>query len=118
MNSRIREQLEKCKVANIPNFNDDSTELIIPVGMKKDEDEIKLNGFYLIEVEDYIIHPYSGFTLHDNWNNGIIPTDKQMNICVNQIMGKMIKVDAAGVNDRKHWSGWLPKKSFKILKNI
>ena len=115
MNKFIKEQLHKCKVANIPEFGDDTVELVIPSMYNKTKCEFELGGEYNIEVEDYIIHPYSGFTLHDNWNKGIIPTDKQMHITITKDMGKMMLVQAVGINDLKAWGGWLPKKSCNII---
>ena len=64
------------------------------------------------------MHPFEGFTLHDNWNNGIVPTDVQMNAEILKIMGKMIQVHCIGKNDGNSWDGWLPIKSVKILKEI
>ena len=94
----------------VPEYDETSTEILIPK-----TDSMLKGAYYLIEVEEYIIHPYEGFDLHDNWNNGIVPTDKQMNIEVIDIMGKMIKVFANGLNDKKVWEGWLPRKSIHIL---
>ena len=115
MNKFIKEQLNKCKIANIPEFDDDTTELLIQGANKSNKVDFELGLEYNIEVEDYIIHPYPGFTLHDNWNKGIVPTDKQMHVLITKDMGKMICVQAIGLNDNKVWGGWLPKKSCKIL---
>lgn len=116
MNKFIKEQLNKCKVASIPEFDETTTELIISRSiLKQSKKEFEFGYEYDIEVEDYILHPYPGFTLHDNWNKGIIPTDKQMHVLVTKDMGKMICVQAIGLNDNKTWGGWLPKKSCKIL---
>lgn len=116
MNKFIKEQLLKCKVANIPEYDENTVEIFIG----KNDNKINLTDFqqgleYDIEVENYIIYPYTGFTLHDNWNNGIVPTDKQMHVLITQEMGKMICVKAVGLNDNKSWGGWLPKKSCKII---
>jgi hypothetical protein len=73
------------------------------------------NHIYQITVADYIIHPYEGFTLHENWNNGIKPTCNSMQIEVDKTMGKMIHVKALG-DDGLMWTGWLPKKSITIKK--
>lgn len=117
MNKYIKEQLLKCKVAQIPEFSEDTLELKIPrVGpVIIDPLDFTLNGEYNIEVENYILYPYPGFTLHDNWNRGIVPTDKQMHVMITQIMGKMIQVQAVGLHDGKEWTGWLPKKSCRII---
>ena len=115
MNKFIKEQLKKCKIAQIPDFTDKTTELLIPCNNQLSKVDFECGGEYNIRVEDYIIHPYPGFTLHDNWNQGIIPTDNLMHVLVTKDMGKMIQVQAVGLNDNKAWRGWLPKKSCKIL---
>ena len=114
MNKFIKEQLKKVKIAKIPAFDDDTTELIIDKVSEvdiKSLDTLSVGKCYRIVVADYIIRPFDGFTLHDNWNQGIVPTDPTMNIEVIQVMGKMVKVNAVGVVDNKLWSGWLPQKS-------
>lgn len=120
MNEIIKEQLNNCKVAKVPSFDDGTTTISIPIGVREIEHEIDLaiDACYLIKVDDYIIKPYKGFTLHDNWNNGVIPTDIEMKVAITNIMGKMIRVDAVGNNDGLPWSGWLPKKSIKIISRI
>ena len=89
------------------------TEYLIHKNNSTVEMDLEERHFYIIEVEDYIIHPYNGFTLHENWNHGVVPTDKEMKCEVVKIMGKMIYVEAQGMNDGLIWAGWLPKKSIK-----
>jgi hypothetical protein len=115
----IKDQLNKCKVANIPLYDEGTTEILIPKGGKAViKDDLILNKCYKIAVEDYIVKPYEGFTLHDNWNKGIAPKDKIMNCEIVQIMGKMIKVEAVGVDTNNTWSGWLPRKAMHILEEL
>jgi len=119
LNKIILEELKKCKVAKLPFFDDSTTEIFIQKGGSAIiKDDLVLNHYYRIEVEDYIIKPYDGFTLHDNWNNGIIPKDKIMNCEITQIIGKMVKVEAVGVDSNNTWSGWLPRKSIHIIEEI
>lgn len=67
MNDILYDQLKKCKVANIPEFDKFSIKLVIPKGSKVEtKKDIEINHYYKIEVEDYIINPYDGFNLHDN----------------------------------------------------
>ena len=116
MNRFIKEQLNKCKVAEVPVFDENTTTInILRKNIQTSTAELRTGQEFDVEVEDYIIHPYPGFTLHDNWNKGIIPTDKQMRITVLQEMGKMIRIKGTGINDKKEWEGWLPKKSCKRL---
>lgn len=115
----IEEQLKKCKVAEIPSYDDNTTEIIIlKSNGTKIKDDLLLDHYYKIEVEDYIIKPYDGFNLASNWNGGIIPKDKIMNCEIVQIMGKMVKVNAVGSDNNNFWSGWLPRKSFKVIEEL
>lgn len=121
MNKFIFEQLGKVKFAQVPEFDNNTTKLVIKKGaliQDKVEEDIMLDHYYKITVADYIVHPYENFTLHTNWNNGKVPTDSQMNCEIIQKMGKMIKVEAVGVNDQKSWCGWLPRKSVLTFEEI
>lgn len=123
MNKFIIKELKKIKTAIIPQWDENTTEMIIS---KKDNNpiNISLGKCYIIEVENYIIHPYEGFTLHIEWNKGIVPKHKYMKCEVLQIMGKMIKIEALGYDWENQcdilepWSGWLPSKSVKILREV
>ena len=126
MNKFIKEQLDNLKVAKCE-YSEDSTEIFIPKKTKNMEanlNEIKLFKTYLIEFADYILNEPPGFTLHTNWNNGIKPVDKCMKAYVIQDIGKMVKLKCTGFNvlDNKdlntNWTGWCPKKSIKIIKEI
>ena len=119
MNKIIFEQLKKCKVAKLPFFDMNTTTIQIEKGGNAIvSNDLEINHYYRIQVEDYIVKPYEGFTLHDNWNNGIVPTDNIMNCEVIQIMGKMVKVEAVGFSTNVPWCGWLPRKSIHIIEEI
>lgn len=123
MKQLILNQLKKVKKATLPDNYETLREIFIPKTDTILVDSIKVGDYYLIEVEDYIIHPFDGFTLHTNWNNNIVPKDKWMNCEILQIMGKMVKIRSTGLTAEKQptnncWEGWLPKKSFKILKKL
>lgn len=118
MNKFIKEELAKCKHAPLPDYDDTTTQIIInhkPEQVKLFDGEIKSGYNYNIKIENYIINPPPNFTLADNWNNGTSPTDNEMNVVVEEIMGKMVKVRGKGNNDGQYWSGWLPRRSFKIM---
>lgn len=122
INPIIRDQLSKLKIAEIDNLNDDTyTYIITP---KKKLTGVELDKCYLIQLAEYLVKPFEGFTLHQNWNNNIIPKDILMKCCVTQIMGKMIKIVGVGVDPNtmqdtpNRWEGWLPLKSIEVLKEI
>lgn len=123
MNEIIKEQLKLLKVAELPEFDDNTTDITIPKQEAK-EYNINVGKCYLIELENYIINPPETFTLHINWNNNIIPKDKYMKVEIVGIMGKMVKVNGVGydfVNKldlNTMWEGWLPRKAITIIKEL
>jgi len=118
MDKSIKEQLAKCRVIAVPKYKDSDTEIVFGKQDKERDAGLQVSHCYEIRVDDYIIHPYSGFTLHDNWNKGVIPTDFEMNAEIMQILGKMIKIHAIGKNDGMQWEGWIPIKSMQVLGEI
>ncbi len=117
MNKFIEEELHKCKVADIQSISD--TEYLV-TKVKSPDKTLMVNGCYLIELADYIIHPNENFTLADNWNKGVIPKSKYLKASVTKIMGKMIKVDAISDQDNNeaYLELWLPMGGIKVLKEI
>lgn len=126
MTNLIKDQLKKCRIADTSAVNEEQNVNIIHKKKSIEpyasscvkSSEIAVGGKYIISVESYIIYPYDGFTLHDNWNHGIVPTDSDMECSVLMDMGKMVKVQAIGIHDGSMWEGWLPKKSIKSARKI
>ena len=56
MNQFIKEELEKCVVAKPEKITD--TSYSINLNTNKLPTDLEPHHFYMIEVEDYIIHPY------------------------------------------------------------
>ena len=124
MNPLIEKQLNIIQVADVPDFDSETTHIVIPKHDKEHPKELLLGKYYLISLEDYILNPFDGFTLHDNWNKGIIPVNKYMNCEIIQFMGKMVKISGAGYDFENKkpletsWEGWLPKSSINIIKEL
>lgn len=124
MNPLIKKQLDKVSVAKLPHFDDNTTKLVIPMRSANDTIVLEEGKCYIIQIEDYILNPPEGFTLHTNWNNNKIPKHKIMKIDVRKVMGKMIKVNSIGydiinkVNINDVWEGWLPEKSITVIERI
>ena len=112
------------KVADLPNFDDDTTYIKVLKKEAAPEISIYLNHYYLIELEDYILNPPEGFSLHENWNNNIVPKHKYYKCQCIKIMGKMIKILGVAFDYENkldledYWDGWLPLKSIKVLREI
>lgn len=124
MNSIIKTQLEKCRVANIPEFDEDSTTITIPQGSNVSVSPYQVHRCYLIELADYILNPPPDFTLAINWNKGQIPQYKYFKCEILQIMGKMVKFNGVGYDPIKKldttyvWEGWVPQKGIKLLQEL
>lgn len=124
MNNIIKKQLENIKVANLPDWDNNTTHLIIKKGQRLDSEAIQINHYYLVELADYVINEPEGFSLSSNWNNGITPKDKTMKCCVTSLMGNMVKIDGVGfdIANQKDlnstFSGWIPKKAIKIKNEL
>lgn len=115
MNKIIKQQLEKCKVAAIPNFDENTTHLIIPKTSVANNESLIPGKYYQIQIDDSV---FNNSALTTNWNNNIQPPEHQLNICVIQILSKMVKVDCVGETTNKPWMGWLPMENIKILKEL
>lgn len=124
MNPLIKDQLSKIRRVRIPQYDEFTTQLKLLKSDGKITNSLQVDNCYLISVEDYILNPPEGFTLHTNWNNNIVPKHKFMKIDVIQIMGKMVKVNSIGFDMKNQidtvdmWLGWLPQKSIKIIERL
>lgn len=124
MNPIISEQLKQLKIANIPVFDESTTQILIPKSGQILSQDLELHKCYLVRVEPYITNPPQNFTLHTQWNNGIIPKESYYKCEVIQLLGKMVKIVGNGFDYKSnqdltyHWEGWLPKQSIHIIKEI
>ena len=124
MNKFVKEELSKVKVAQLPEYDDTTLSMIIPKHSGVDGDDLKQDKCYLLYIEPYILNPPEGFTLHDNWNNGIAPKYQYMKAEVNVLMGKMVKVTSVGFDYQNNrdtndmWEGWLPRSAVKIVREL
>lgn len=123
LNPLMKEQLNKCEVADIPSFDDNTLELVIP--KKSKEKNFQLNKYYIVELADYLINPGEIVSFHINWNQGRVPKSKYLKVCISQLMGKMIKVDGIGFDPKSnkdledfYTNLWLPSNDVKIIKEI
>lgn len=123
INPYIKEQLEKCEVADIPSLKEDPLNISIP--KKSKNKRFQLNKCYIIELDDYLINPNSMVSFHINWNQSRVPKSKYLKVCIIQIMGKMIKIDGLGYNievdcdlNDIYNDMWLPSQDVRIIKEI
>lgn len=124
MTPLVKKQLQKCKVAIIPPYDDNTTHLIIEHATAQEAQSCIPNHCYLIELEDYLVNPPPTFAFHINWNGNNIPKSKHYKCECLQLMGKMVKINGVGFDWENQvdlydmWSGWLPLKSIKIIQEL
>ena len=124
MNPIIKKQLENCRVANIPDFDDSTKTITIPKGSALTVTPYQVGKFYLVELADYVINPPEGYTLASNWNKGTSPKYKYYKCEIVKTVGKMICIlgcgfDAVHQQDTNDlWEGWVPQAGIKLLQEL
>ena len=124
MNPIIKKQLDKCKVAQIPDYDDTTTQLFIPKGSVLNITPYQVHKCYLVELAEWIIHPTEDSTLAANWNKGSIPKSKYYQAEISQTMGKMVRITgcgvdtATGLSNGDVWEGWIPQQGIKIINEL
>lgn len=124
MNPLIKKQLESCKVAVVPPFMEDTTQLIIPKGTASTVSLFEVGRCYLVELADYITNPPEDFTLSVNWNQGTVPKHKYYKCEINKVMGSMVRIQGCGyiletnTDTCDMWAGWVPQKGIKLLQRL
>ena len=112
MNPIIKEQLDRIRCP-ISEYDESTTSIHID-RQDKNYSNFEVGSTYMVELAQYILYEPENFSLSSNWNGGIVPTAKFMEITVKNVMGKMIQVDGEGYIDlatkeRKLYSDiWLP----------
>lgn len=121
MNKIIEEQLKKCSVADLSDYDISTHTYHIH---KINNIKLEVNSYYIIRLKDYILDRNASSILSNNWNKGSVPMNKCMKVDVSKIMGKMIYINGIGYDyDSKEdinsvWSGWLPIQDIEILERI
>lgn len=124
MNPVIREQLHLIRNADIPEFDETTTHFVLARKEAPEELPLIVGKRYLVELADYVITLSDTFNLHANWNNNNPPNYKYFNCIIMNTVGKMIYLSGDAINmstfeDMHHkWTGWLPRKSISIIKEI
>lgn len=124
INPVIKQQLESCRVANVPLIADDATSILIPKGSIVQVSTYQVNKCYLVELADVILHPSPDNTLSANWNNGTVPKYKYYKAEISQIMGKMVKICGCGYDMATNtdtcdvWEGWVPQQGIRLIHEL
>ena len=124
MNPIIKKQLTSCKVANIPSFNDDTIDIVIPKGSVMNVTPYQIGKCYLVELADYVLNPSDGNTVSSNWNKGTCPRYKYYKCEITKIVGKMICILGCGfdavnnIDTNDLWEGWVPQEGIRLLQEL
>lgn len=124
MNPIIKKQLNNCRVANIPNFDDNSSVICIPKGSVLNVTPYQVGKCYLVELADYILNPSQDNLLSSNWNRGTVPKYKYYKCEILKLMGKMICILGCGVHPvtgqdtSDLWEGWVPQAGIKLIQEL
>ena len=124
MNPIIKKQLEACKVANIPVFDDNSDIINIPKGSIVNVSPYQIGKCYIVELADYVLHPPEGNSIASNWNKGTTPRYRYYKCEIKNIVGKMVCILGFGIHPVTGqdtddlWEGWIPQAGIKLLQEL
>ena len=124
MNPIIKNQLDKCKVAKLPPYDDNTLALSIPKGSALNVTPYQVHKCYLLKIADFILHPSEESTLASNWNGGRIPNSQYYYAEVSQLMAKMVKISGCPYDpitqttSNDVWEGWIPQDGLTLLKEL
>ena len=124
MDKLIKEQLSKVKVAVLPPYDENVTEIFIPKTTQILSKNVLEGNYYLVQLAPFILNEPEGYNLSSNWNNGSVPLHSCYKCEVNKILGKMIKITGIGYDLNNQidlnymWSGWVPQEGVTILQKL
>lgn len=117
MSERLVKELDKLKYANIQKIN--GNEYLI---RKEDGIRIIENKYYMIHVDKRLMNNDNIYAT--NWNKGKYPKANYYQVCVEKILGNMIRVTGVGSDDTSfknisdNFSGWLPIEMLEVISKI
>ena len=121
MNKFIKKELKKCKVANIPDFDDSTTQIVIPCENLYNGISIEQDKYYIIDVD----YKKLTSTVMINWNRGLTLKSTTLICRYKKALSNMRCFDACGYDliNRKalpdvYYGLWLPKDSFKVVREV
>ena len=108
MNKIIKEQLQKVKVAKVPEFDDSTTQMLIP----RHKDMVYEEGkCYILSLDDYICSQNSSVFI--NWNNRVAPPKNLIGM-VEKSVSNMILIGGCAFNPiiqkktEQQYRVWIP----------
>ena len=123
MNKFIKEQLNKCRVAHIPQFDDNTIHLFIQRNNRMN-DTLLLNNYYLIEIIDNVFNDEE-IQEQIKEKSSYILKSKYLKCMPNKFLDGWTRFDASGydINTEQDLNDvylglWLPHNSYKIIDKI
>lgn len=116
----VEEQLQRCQVANIKDYDDSTKTFHIK---RYSKPKFEKGKCYLVHLSNEIVNNTSSL-LSVNWNNGRAPEHNYYKVYISATMGKMIKVDSIAFDYEnkldldKMFSGWLDTEYLHLLEEI
>ena len=121
MNKIIYRELKKCKNIDTSSISQDDTVLYFK---RRVDTPIFEGSCYILELDKTLLNINNNPALAYNWNNGTVPTDTGYKCEILKLMGNMVKINGLSydlennIDTNRMWSGWLPKESIKVIKEI
>ena len=124
MNKRVFDELSKCKVCNLPYYDENTTSMIIPL-YNNDCVSVELvrNHYYIIKVSDMVLNPPENDTIRTNWNKGRMIHSKYLLVTPTKVVGKMMQFDGCGWDMSKNIAlddcysdMWVSKEGISVVR--
>ena len=119
MNKIIKEQLNKCRVAVIPEFGDVTTHICIKKVNEILPTNMKSNHIYLIKVKPSV---KVNTTIASNWNGGKLPKYDYYKVERVGDVGNMVKLNGIAYDNgdlcTEPFYGYLPYDGFEIIEEV
>lgn len=122
MNNIIKDQLKKCRVAVIPNFEDSATHIYINKVCYIQTSNMLPNHIYVIKIKPGV---KNNNTIAFNWNGGRKPLYDYYRAEKVGEMGNMIKLNGIAIDINtgeniytQSFYGFLPNDGFEILEEV
>ena len=120
MNEFIKKELEKIRV---PYEQDEQKGVIrFSTRFEPKKPTLEVEKCYIIQLSDYVLNEHSNSILSSNWNKGIVPKSKAMQVGVTKILGNMVQIDGTGydlvkqnITDDVYIGFWLPISEITII---
>lgn len=118
MNKQVIEQLNKVSVTKV-DFNEGDTEIFIPRTIKILNTSLSQGEYYVIKLNESVVHPPENSTLASNWNRGIVPEHDMYFAEITDKKGNMIRINGVATEFPTYrFCGWIPIDGFEVISKL